>query len=56
MAEVLTAVSCLIHIGVHLKKKRLNYKILYYESAILLAAGLLSWDISVYQGYFVRSQ
>jgi hypothetical protein len=43
MAELLTAVSCLAHIGVQLRKRLLNYKILYYESAILLAVGLSSW-------------
>jgi len=43
MAELLTVVSCLTHIGVHLRKRLLNYKILYYESAILLAVGSSSW-------------
>jgi len=42
MSELLIAASSITHLAVHVKVRRLEYKLLYYESAVLLAAGLLS--------------
>jgi len=42
MSELLIAASSIAHLTVHVRVKRIEYKILYYESVILLAAGLLS--------------
>lgn len=44
-SELLIAGFSFIHLAVHLKWKKIRYKIFYYESAILLAAGLLSWTV-----------
>lgn len=43
MSELLIAASSLTHITVHLKVKRLGYKILYAESLILFSIGLSGW-------------
>lgn len=47
MNELLILISCIIHVAVHLRWKKIRYKIFYYESAILLVSGLLSWIILV---------
>lgn len=47
MNELLIAAFSLIHIAVHLKWKKIRYKIFYYESAIILAVGLLGWMIGM---------
>ena len=41
--ELLIAGLSFIHIAAHLKWKKIEYKILYYESFILLIVGLLGW-------------
>lgn len=43
MSELLIAASSLAHVAVHLKMRRLNYKILYGESVILFSTGLSGW-------------
>jgi hypothetical protein len=45
--ELLIAGLSLIHIAIHLKWKRIEYKMLYLESAILLIIGLLDWILYV---------
>ena len=40
--ELLIAGLSFIHIAVHLKWKKIEYKILYFESAIILTIGLVS--------------
>jgi len=42
MSELFIAASTIAHLTIHVRVKRLDYKILYYESVILLVAGLLS--------------
>lgn len=41
--ELLIAGLSFIHMAVHLKWKKIEYRILYYESFILLIVGLLGW-------------
>ena len=41
--ELLIAVSSFIHIAVYLKRKEIKYRILYYESYVLLIIGLSGW-------------
>lgn len=43
MNELLIIIFCIVHVAVHLKWKKIEYKILYYESAIILTVGLLGW-------------
>lgn len=46
--ELLIAGLSLIHVAVHLKWKKIEYRILYYESFILLTVGLLGWIFTPY--------
>jgi hypothetical protein len=45
--ELLIAGLSLIHIAIHLKWKRIEYKTLYLESTIILIIGLLNWILYV---------
>lgn len=42
MNELLILISCIIHVAVHLRWKKIEYKMLYYESATILIIALLS--------------
>jgi hypothetical protein len=45
--ELLIAALSVIHIAAHLKWKRIEYRTLYIESAIILVVGLLDWILYV---------
>jgi hypothetical protein len=50
LSEVLIAGFSLGHIAVHAEWKKIRYKILYCESAVLLALGFSSWTVLDFAG------